>query len=211
MTNMKYVFIDESGDLGIRGTDYFVMAMIVVDNEKPLRRIVKKTRQIKLKKNERDITELKANKNRDEVREYLLKKIASLDGEIYAIVVRKAKMMSHFYEIKDIFYNFVSRILLSETEVGNDNIKLYVVIDKKYNNTIIRRKFNGYVKRETESRNAGVKIEKIIHGDSEAYTGLQCVDFVAWAISRKFNYSDDRFYKIIENKIVNKDRMILWE
>ncbi len=208
MAHTKYVFIDESGDLGMKGSDYFIMAMIVIDDEQPLEKIVKRTRQRKLRKKNRKVKELKANNNRDEVRKYVLSKLADLDCQIYAIVVKKAKILSRFYDIPNIFYNYVSRILITEGDVNNT--ELHIIIDKKYNNSILRNNFNGYVVREVESRK-GVRVKEIIHGDSEAHAGLQCVDFVAWAISRKFNYDEDRFYKIIEPKILNRRRMKLWE
>ena len=209
MTKTKYVFIDESGDLGRRGTDYFIMAMIIIDEERPLKKIVKDVRKRKLKKKRRDVKELKANKSSDAVRGYVLRRISEIDCEIYVIVVEKSKIMSHFYDIKNRFYNFVSRILLTEGKLNGEIIS--IIIDKKYTNSMLRNNFNRYIKREVGQRKIGVKIKDIIHGNSEAHAGLQCVDFVAWAVSRKFNYHDDRFYKIIESKIRNRRRMKLWE
>ena len=74
MNHLKYIYIDESGDLGKHGSEYFVIAAIVTDNPLKLERIVKKVRQRKLKKRIREMPELKANKSDRVVRESVLKK-----------------------------------------------------------------------------------------------------------------------------------------
>jgi hypothetical protein len=42
---------------------------------------------------------------------------------------------------------------------------------------------------------------QIEHGDSNVIAGISAVDFVAWALSRKFEQKDDSFYKVISGKI----------
>ena len=42
---MSYIFIDESGDLGDKGSKYFVLAAIKVEDEKVLEKLIKKTRK----------------------------------------------------------------------------------------------------------------------------------------------------------------------
>ena len=34
---------------------------------------------------------------------------------------------------------------------------------------------------------------------------LQAVDFVSWAIFRKYEYGDDSYYNLIKNKIVEEN------
>ncbi len=43
---MEFIYIDESGDLGNKGSKYFVMAGIKVNNSKTLERIITKTRRV---------------------------------------------------------------------------------------------------------------------------------------------------------------------
>jgi hypothetical protein len=59
-------------------------------------------------------------------------------------------------------------------------------------------------------KNSDLKVE-IYHKQSNSSNELQVVDFIAWSINRKFSFNDDYYYKIIENKIVNKNNMLLWE
>lgn len=39
---MSYIFIDESGDLGDKGSKYFVLAAILVEDKKVLEKLIKK-------------------------------------------------------------------------------------------------------------------------------------------------------------------------
>ena len=203
-----YVFIDESGDLGRFGTNYFTIAGMSTENPIVLRRIIKRTRQRRLKKKLRELPELKANKTNKVVRMYILRLLNKYDVKIFAIVVDKSKIMPHLYEVKDRLYNFICGILINE--MLSDFTEVYIVIDKKHTNTLIRENFNHYIERKIKSRYKNIGI-KIGHKDSQSTPELQVVDFVAWAINRKFNYGDNEYYAIIENKIINKRRMELWK
>jgi len=43
----------------------------------------------------------------------------------------------------------------------------------------------------------------IIHGDSNIVRGISAVDFFSWAVSRKYEFSDDTFWQLFRNKVVN--------
>lgn len=206
MSRIKYVFIDESGDLGRYGTNYFTIACVVVDDPKYLERIMKRVRQRKLKKPIKKLPEIKANNSNRVIREYVLRKVSKTPCDIFAIVVDKSKIMPNLFEVKDRLYNFLCRILLTEIEVSD---VLHVVIDKKHTNTLIRENFNEYIKSMIKLRKS-VKEIPIKHLPSFSSQPLQVVDFVAWSINRKFNYGDDLYYRIIESKIKNRSRMELW-
>ena len=46
----KYMYIDESGDLGIKGSKYLVLSALLVDKPEYLDRIIKNMRRNKFKK-----------------------------------------------------------------------------------------------------------------------------------------------------------------
>jgi len=203
-----YVYIDESGDLGRFGSNYFTIAGVVVKNPIILKRIIKKARHRKLKKKIKELPELKANKTNRVVREYILKKVAKSDLTIFAIVVDKSKIFNHLYDVKDRLYNFICGILINE--IAREGTDICVVIDKKHTNTLIRENFNHYISKKITGRYPHIRLE-IKHRDSQATPELQVVDFVAWAINRRYNSGDDSYYRIIEGKIVNRGRMELWK
>lgn len=144
----------------------------------------------------------------DRIREYVLKKVKEDDCEIIAIVVKKDHILDHLFKIKDKLYNYICGILMEKVILPK--YKVVIMIDKKHTNTLIREDFDQYIKRKLESRDKEIKIE-ITHKPSHASNELQVVDFVAWSINRKFNVGDDYYYNIIEDKIINKEGMFLWE
>jgi len=57
------MYIDESGDLGLKGSKYLVLSALMIDNPKELKRIVKNMRRNKFKKELKKAIEIKANKS----------------------------------------------------------------------------------------------------------------------------------------------------
>ena len=202
---VNYVFIDESGDLGLYGSKYFIIVAIVTTDPKSLNRIIKKFRQRKLKKKIKELPEIKANSSNRRIREHILSKVSNLNCKIFAIVVDKSKILSRLYEVKDKLYNYLCGILLDRIGLGSG--KVIITIDKKHTNTLIREDFNSYIKDKIGSKSITLEI---YHLPSYSKNELQVADFVAWSISRKFNVGDDFYYKIIEEKIINKENIFLW-
>lgn len=165
-------------------------------------------RQRKLKKKIRELPEIKANNSNRTIREYVLNKIKNSNCEIFVVVVEKAKILSRLYEVKDKLYNYLCGILIDK--IDYPNYKMIIVIDKKHTNTLIKEDFNQYIQNKIKIKNSNLKIE-IYHKQSYASNELQVADFVAWSVNRKFSFNDDYYYKIIENKIINKENMLLWK
>jgi len=204
----KYVFIDESGDLGKRGSRYFTIAALVVDDPLKLERIIKKLRQRKLKKKIKELPEIKANNSDEVVRKYVLKRVKKTDCEIYAIVVEKDRIFDHLFQVQDRLYNYLCGILLKEIGAVGAAGSLIITIDKKHTNTLVRENFNQYIKYKLRGKARNIRIH---HKASISSQPLQVVDFVAWSINRKFNFGDDSYFNLIEDKIVNRKDMLLWE
>ena len=72
---MIYIFIDESGDLGLGGSKYLVLSALIVEDYFPLYRMIKNMRRHKFRKELRKASEIKANRSSDELRRYMLKKL----------------------------------------------------------------------------------------------------------------------------------------
>lgn len=198
-----FVFVDESGDLGALGTKYFVVVAIQIKDEKLLGRVVKRARQRKLKKKLAEVPELKGYNSSPELRQFILRRIASLDCGIYVLAVEKKQVFPSLMAAQNKLYNWLCRVLCQQ--ISGKEIKL--VVDKKYNNRLLRSDFNKYIIRELLSYGIKTTVE---HTESHACPALQAVDFVAWAANRKYSGGDDSYYKIIEPKVLNKGKEELW-
>lgn len=208
MSSVNYVFVDESGDLGMYGSKFFTVAAIVTEDPRKLSRIIKRVRERILKRKLKQIPEIKANNSNRRIREFVLRKIKEADCKIFAIVVDKSKILPHLYEVKDRLYNYFCGILLNQIQIKEG--KLIITVDKKHTNTLLRENFSEYVKRKIRERYPNLEVE-VNQCSSYSINELQVADFVAWSINRKFNSNDDWYYRIIEDKIINKERMELWK
>ena len=95
---MKYVYIDESGDLGKKGSRYFVMTAVkIIDEEtnKRLNRIPRKIRQINPGKKIKKTPELKFSNSSRMIRNQYLFRASHLNIEIYSLIIEKKSRIPH--------------------------------------------------------------------------------------------------------------------
>ena len=73
----RYMYIDESGDLGFndKSSKFIVISALVVDDYRELDRIIKNMRRNKFKKELSKMSELKAYNLYDHIKLYMLKKL----------------------------------------------------------------------------------------------------------------------------------------
>jgi len=94
MKNRVVLYQDESGDLGLNGSDYFIVSILIVNTEKDgvkLKKIFKKIRKHKFKKELRVHKEIKSNKSSEMLKKYLLRNLASLNIKSCSLVLDKRK------------------------------------------------------------------------------------------------------------------------
>jgi hypothetical protein len=199
-----FIFLDESGDLGEHGTPFFIVVVVQAKEAFPLARIIKKVRQRKLKKKLAELEELKGFNSSPLVRKFVLEEVAKLDCKIYVLAVDKKRINKDLREKSNKLYNYLCRLLCQK--VDGTNLKL--IVDKKYNNRLLREDFNNYIRRELKLKGKKVDIE---HLESRVCSPLQTVDFIAWAANRKFSHNDDSYYALIQRKVMNKGKEIMWE
>lgn len=208
MTNVRHIFIDESGDLGRYGNRYFALACLITTDTKKISRIIKRVRQKKLKRNIKELMEIKASKSDERIRRYVLKEISNADCEVYLLVVDKNKVLSKLFEVQNRLYNYLCSLLMKQ--ISMDENKLVLTIDKKHTNTTLRKDFDEYIKRKLLEKKPDLDLE-IYQKTSESSNELQVIDFVAWAVNRRFNTNDDSYYAIIKGKIKNESDMLIWK
>ncbi|MCL4324854.1 MAG: DUF3800 domain-containing protein [Candidatus Thermoplasmatota archaeon] len=207
MDHKLFIFIDESGDLGKYGSKYFSIVALSTQAVDNLNRIIKRVRQRKLRKKLKEMPELKANNSGDLIRETVLRKVAQLDCSISVVVVPKSLVRDDLFQHKEKLYNYLCGLLFEHITLNVDSVD--ITIDKKHNNRLLREDFNQYIERKIRSRRASIRV-MIQHLESHTSNALQAVDFVAWAMNRKFSFDDPTFYNLIASKIENAGRENPW-
>lgn len=176
-----FIFVDESGDLGKHGSKAFTIAFLSTESPIHIERIIKRTRQRKLKRKMKEIPELKANSSGEQIRTHVLGELGKCQYcEINYITIDKQKVLPHLYQVKNKLYNYICGILINE--LGSIPRKIDMLVDKKDSNKLIREDFNQYIQNKIKERKINCVIT-IKHLPSYFHKGLQAVDFIAWAIN----------------------------
>ena len=199
-----YVFLDESGnfDFSKNGTEYFILSGLSC-----YRPFEWYSDFIDLKFNLMEkfsgIEEFHCSEDKQFVRD----KVFSILSNYYqsfrvdSIIVQKNKTIPSIKNLKK-FYPLILKILLSYIvrNYDKDEISKLIFITDELS-----------VRREKEAITKGIKLHlsksfgkkpyKIFHWNSKSTIGLQAVDYVCWAIQRKWRIQDSRSYDLIKRSI----------
>lgn len=189
---MWFIFIDESGDLGMRGSQYLVLAALFVEDYRPLDRIIKKMRHHKFRKELRKATEIKANKSSDAVRKHMLKKLNKVpNARVFYIVLEKKKLYSEYLkDNKDKLYNYVAGKLAKNIVL--EDVELELRIDKSKGKHLLREDFNRYFLQKLREGSNHMRAT-IHHSYSHSWSGLQFADLLAWCCFQKFEHGNSEY------------------
>ena len=204
---MTYIFLDESGDLGFKksSSKWFIFTIAMVSSPRSLERVVKKIWR-PLKKKYKKLGELHASHEKDITRKRVLKQLSEVsDLKVFCVVLNKKKVYVDLQSQKNYLYNFTANILLDrlhnkEALDAKESIHLY--IDRKDTKKVLRENFIKYLTSSMKKRRDGnFKVE--LHSSHEN-KALQAVDFISWAIFRKYERNDYEFYELIKSKITDE-------
>lgn len=204
---MAYVFLDESGDLGFKETSskWFLFTILLTNNHRRVEKVIKKIKKGLSKKYR--IRELHAYHADPVTRNRMLRKLAEIeDLKIMTIILNKRKVYVDLQNQKNYLYNYTANILLDRLHNKkiikiDEPINLY--IDQKDTNKFIRENFSQYLEGNIIKRGNNGRIEINIK-PSHTERCLQAVDFVSWAIFRKYEMGDYEYYNKIKDKIVEE-------
>ncbi len=205
---MSYIFLDESGDLGFKPTSskWFIFTIVLASHHKKIEKVIKNIRKSLKKKYK--IKELHAYHADPLTRHRMLKNLAELeDLKVLCVILNKKKVYTDLQNQKNYLYNYTANILLDRLHnkkliKTDEPINLY--IDKKDTNKFIRNNFQKYLEDNLLKRGNSGKIEIKIKA-SHTEKCLQAVDFVSWAIFRKYEKNDYEYYNDIKDKIIEEN------
>ena len=208
---MAYLFLDESGDLGFdftkrKTSNFFVITCLFTVNKRPIEKIVKKTHSELSKKYKRGFGVLHCVKEKPITRQRLLRRLVEKECFIMSIYLNKKKVYTKLQNEKAILYNYVTNILLDRIysrKIIKIDGKVYFIASKRETNKFLNQNFQNYLNQQVKNRHK-TSIEILIRSPHEE-KALQVVDFVSWAIFRKYEYGDEGYYNLIKSKIIEEN------
>ena len=106
---------------------------------------------------------------------------------------------------KNHLYNYTANILLDRfinTNMIDSSHDLVLVADRKDTKKNLQDNFISYITQAMQKRRAGGFSMSLAASHDEK--GLQAVDFISWAIFRKYEQGDYQYYEIIKEKIIDE-------
>lgn len=203
---LVYGFLDESPNLS--DSAYFFCVDIISTSErtnKALQNIIKRARRKTVKKQIRQLSEIKFHNSDEKTRKYILTEIAKVNIRIIVLVIDKEGRA-----IKDTPLNYGIAIGSTVAELLSLYPVLNITMDKKFSS----------IKEETESlkvtqeviEELAPKNKNIVFNpptDSKKEPLLQLADFVAGAMNSKYNNKDNHYAEIIEKRVI-KEKKVKW-
>ena len=205
---MAHIFLDERGVLGFiqHSSRWFMLTMILTVNHRQIEKCVKKTHR-DLTRKYKKVGELHAYHTDAITKKRLLHRLAVVnDLQILCIVLNKKKVYEDLQNQKNYLYNYTANILLNRLHhksILSNQEKIRIIIDQRETNKFLKKNFEDYLTNNLiKLGNNGFEIRI---RPSHAEKCLQAVDFVSWAIFRKYEQNDYEYYEIIKNKIIEEN------
>lgn len=134
----------------------------------------------------------------------LLTSLASISSlEVSYIVVNKAKLANQAFRDAPYgtAYNYFCGVLLSELMFNDGLSNVHLIVDKRNKETHKKKHFPEYLTTrifgQALEQNVNVILD-IQEMESHKCFGLLAVDYFSWAIFRKFEYGDNRFFNVFK-------------
>ena len=183
---LKYMYIDESGDLGFskNSSKVLVISALLVEDSKDLDRIIKNMRRNKFRRELKAVTEIKANNSSPDLRKHMIYRLNRLPRAAnFNITFLKERLTSEYLlNHKDKLYNFVAGKLA--VNINLYDCDLEIRIDKSKGKQLLRDDFNQYFE-QLLRKDSDIGRLNIHHSYSHSFSGLQFADLLAWSVYQK--------------------------
>ncbi|MCP4356507.1 MAG: DUF3800 domain-containing protein [Chloroflexi bacterium] len=206
VTEMRYGFLDEAGGAApFSGSRFLVVAVFTTSVPRPIELHVKRAR--KRLREKPASGEIKATHSREAVIKRLLTALAQEDIQIVAEIIDKRAILRPPEDYEDI-YRLAVASAVRHCVTHWPRLDLY--LDKRYTKKALRYILEKQIREAISDLRQEVIL--ISQEDSVSRKELQAVDYVVWAIFQKYERADERFYRIIADKIVVEEvlKQSLW-
>ena len=205
---MAYIFMDESGCLGFdfnkpKTSKYFIITFLFSDSKRGLEKIIKKTFQVMSNKHrQKHCGVLHSNKEQHRTRLHLFNTLTHRD-DISVMVIRlnKSKVYTRLQDEKSVLYNYITNILLDRIitkKLLAPEEAIHLIASRRETNKFLNENFKNYLMQQTSGR---LDFTVDIKTPSEE-KGLQVVDFISWAVFRRYEHGDESYFEIIKKLII---------
>lgn len=206
----RYLIFDESGNLGSSGR-YFVIACIDTKNIKSLHNIMHKKLGIAKQKfpelSKLHYNEVKAKDAYPCIKYHILECISAKDVSISYIVADLKHVESNLLEDKNIFYNYLMKLLIDRIVTIQDNARtIHIMSDNHTTKVTSKNSLSDYLKVHLiYDKGLNIKINfRFIDSDAKDAFIIQAADYVANAIYGKYEYNDSIYFDRIQPIVLNK-------
>jgi hypothetical protein len=140
---------------------------------------------------------MKADVSREVVIKRLLQAIAGERIAVIAVIVDKRCIARPPGHPEELYREAVTRAARHAVARWP---RIDLCLDKRYTTPRLRYRLEKEIREGIADLHQEVVIIRQV--DSIAHKELQAVDYIAWAIFQKYERGDERFYKIIANKVI---------
>ena len=219
-----YIFVDESGnrDFTQKGSKYFMFNFLIKKRPFNLHNIISNYRYTLLEKN---LDPLKGNdrrlnieyfhacKDNKYIRDEIFSLISTFDKksvQVYSYILEKPKVDPTKRKEIDKFYidnlTFAITKLLNLLSIDKNFViitdRLPVEKKEKLQAKALKQGIAEYI----EENSLNLRYD-IFHHCSASSVNLQIVDYISWAIFRKYEHNDDKAFQKIEKYLLKIDNM----
>lgn len=213
---MKRLFLDESGECSFSSNSnckHFVITILSVEENSiyKIKNHLKRKFADFIEKGWDKTKEIKAVElyrkfGANAVKKVITSLVSIPSLEISYIVINKDRIEHQSFRNAPYgtAYNYFTGVLLSKLIFEDNFHNIYLIYDKKNKETHENKHFKEYLK----TKLFGTAFEENINidfsvdgGDSHKWYGLQAVDYFSWAIFRRFESGDQRFFNLFSERI----------
>lgn len=208
MDKERYLIFDESGNLGAQGR-YFVIACIDTYDYKALHNIMHKklgiARKLFPELSSLHANEIKAKDAYPCIKYHLLECIARKNVSIGYIVADLQHVRPKLLEEKNIFYNYLMRLIIEKfiSEKDNGNT-INIICDNHTTKVASANSFSDYIKLYLlYERELCIKLNiKYLDSDASNAYIVQAADYIANALYTKYEYGNTIYSDLFDNQIM---------
>jgi hypothetical protein len=216
-----YIFVDEAGDMDFsaKGSKHYMFTFLVKQRPFKLHEAIANYRYDLLERNQQhngrrlDIEAFHASDDNIYVKKELFKIIEGFsadDVKVYSYILEKPKVMPDKRKERDVFYianlRYAIERLLDKLSLDKNIViitdRLPLAKDKKAKVKALKMGVKDYLNRHALNCR-----HEIYHHCSASSANLQIVDYISWAIFRKYERADKSYYQKIKQYLIAEEVM----